>query len=127
MKDISSAALVRELRERAGLTQGELARRSGTSQPAIARLESGQGSPNLSTLERLAAAAGFALELRLVPGSPSDPLIARYQAGIDRTLLRRNLRLSVDQRIRALAKLQEFHAEVRRATRAARRVGTRRR
>lgn len=127
MKDISPSVLIRQLRERAGLTQGELARRSGTSQPAIARLESGEGSPNLATLDRLAKAAGFGLELRLVPQSPADPLIARYQDGIDRTLLCRNLQLSVDQRIRELAKLQEFHAEVRRAGRAARRGGTRRR
>ena len=94
---------------------------------ALAFAELSQDVGRRLQVERLAAAAGFALELRLVPGSPSDPLIARYQAGIDRTLLRRNLRLSVDQRIRALAKLQEFHAEVRRATRAVRRDGTRRR
>ena len=117
--DISSAALVRQLRQRAGLTQSELARRAGTSQPAVARLEAGESSPSLATLERLATAAGFDLDFRVVPSSPPDRVIAAYQRDIDRTLLRRNLALSVDQRIRELAKLQEFDAELRRAGQAA--------
>ena len=121
MIDISTASLVRELRQRAGLTQQELARRGGTSQPALARLEAGGGgSATLATLQRLAAAAGFGLELSLVERSGPDPVIARYSRDIDRTLLRRNLGLTVDQRIRELARLQAFHAEVRRATRSAR-------
>jgi transcriptional regulator with XRE-family HTH domain len=126
MNDIS-AALVGRLRELAGLTQSELARRSGTSQPAIARLEAGHGSPGIATLQRLAEAAGFDLELRLAPRASADPVIARYGKDIDRTLLRRNLTLSVDQRIRELARLQEFDAEVRRAGREARRDRGRRR
>jgi transcriptional regulator with XRE-family HTH domain len=126
MNDIS-AALVGRLRELAGLTQSELARRSGTSQPAIARLEAGYGSPGIATLQRLAEAAGFDLELRLAPRASADPVIARYGKDIDRTLLRRNLTLSVDQRIRELARLQEFDAEVRRAGREARRDRGRRR
>lgn len=127
MNDISSSsALIRRLRELAGLTQRELARRAGTSQPAIARLEAGRGSPSVSTLKSLAAASGFDLEFRLAPRT-SDPVIARYGKDIDRTLLRRNLALSVDQRIRELARLQEFDAELRRAGQAARRRGTGRR
>lgn len=122
MIDISEAALVRELRRRAGLTQQELARRAGTSQPALARLErgAGGGSATLHTLRRLAAAAGFGLELRLVERSDPDPLIAQYRRDLDRTLLRRNLRLTVDQRIRELARLQAFDAELKRATLRAR-------
>jgi transcriptional regulator with XRE-family HTH domain len=117
---MSAGGLVRELRQRAGLTQEELARRSGTSQPALARLEGEGGSARLDTLRRLAAAAGFGLELVLVERPSPDPVIARYRQDIDRTLLRRNLGLTVDQRIRELAKLQAFDSEVRRATRAAR-------
>src|SRR5262249_59357069 len=51
-------ALVRELaeaRERAGLTQAEVARRMGTTQPAVARLERGEADPRLSTIERYPA------------------------------------------------------------------------
>lgn len=114
---MNAVAVIRELRERARLTQQDLARRAGTSQPAVARLEAGEANPNLATLERLAEAAGCELELRVVPRPMPDPVIARYQQDIDRTLLRRNLTLTVDQRIRELAKLQEFHAEVERAVR----------
>ncbi len=119
---MSAGSLVREARQRVGLTQQELARRSGTSQPALARLEAGIGSPTLSTLQRLTEAAGLRLEIRLVEPAPAeDALIERYRDGIDRTLLRRNLALSVDQRIRELGRLQRFHAAVGRAVRAARR------
>ena len=127
MTDMSAARVVRELRRRAGLTQEELARRSGSSQPALARLEREGGSARLDTLQRLAAAAGFGLELTLVERPDPDPVIARYRRDIDRSLLRRNLGLTVDQRIRELAKLQAFDAEVRRASRASRAVRRRRR
>lgn len=127
MNDMATAALVRRIRAQARLTQAELAARAGTAQPAIARLEAGRSSPSLATLENLAAAAGFDLELRLAPRASVDPVIARYGKDIDRTLLRRNLTLSVDQRIRELARLQEFDAEVRRAVREARRDMGRRR
>lgn len=49
---------VRQLRMAAGLTQLELARRSGSTQPAIARLELGLRLPTLRTLEKLACALG---------------------------------------------------------------------
>jgi transcriptional regulator with XRE-family HTH domain len=47
---VLSADLLREARLRAGLTQRELARRAGTSQPAIARWESGEVIPGLERL-----------------------------------------------------------------------------
>ncbi|WP_218582298.1 helix-turn-helix transcriptional regulator [Nocardia cyriacigeorgica] len=47
---------VRERREGLGLSQSELARRAGTSQAAISRLESGEHVPTLTLLDRLAAA-----------------------------------------------------------------------
>jgi len=50
--------LVFRLRTEAGLTQAELARRMGTTQSAIARIEGGGARPSLDTLERLAAAVG---------------------------------------------------------------------
>jgi hypothetical protein len=45
----------------------------------------------------------------------SDPVIETYKKDIDRTLLRENLRLTVDQRLQQLMKLQEFAEELRRA------------
>lgn len=52
-------------RRKRGWTQGELARRAGTSQAAIARLESGQMQPCMRTLQRLAEALGVRLVVRL--------------------------------------------------------------
>jgi transcriptional regulator with XRE-family HTH domain len=55
-------------RAAAGITQAEVADRIGTTQSAIARLESGKGkhSPSLATLQKYARALGCRLELRLV-------------------------------------------------------------
>ena len=52
-------------RKRAGLSQAELAERMGTSQSAIARLESGQTLPSTKTLLRFAEATRSKVELRL--------------------------------------------------------------
>lgn len=48
-----------------GLSQTEVAERMGTSQSAVARLESGAGDIRLSTLERYAFALGQRLAWRL--------------------------------------------------------------
>jgi predicted transcriptional regulator len=48
-----------------GLSQTEVAARMGTSQSAVARLESGQADVRLSTLERYAAALNQQLDWRL--------------------------------------------------------------
>lgn len=51
-------ARLRELRTAAGLTQAELARRTGIHRPNIARVEAGRHTPSLETLARLAEAIG---------------------------------------------------------------------
>jgi transcriptional regulator with XRE-family HTH domain len=51
----------------AGLSQTEVAARMGTSQSAVARLESGDADIRLSTLERYAAALGRELGWSLRP------------------------------------------------------------
>ena len=58
-------ALVRA-RTAAKLTQAELARRLGTTQSAIARLEGGGVSPSFATLRRYAEATGTRLTVGLV-------------------------------------------------------------
>jgi transcriptional regulator with XRE-family HTH domain len=62
------AIAVRAMRAGAGLTQAELARRIGTSQPTIARIEKGldQHTPQWDTLQRIAVALGRQLRLRFV-------------------------------------------------------------
>jgi ribosome-binding protein aMBF1 (putative translation factor) len=60
--------LVRELaeqRQAAGLSQTEVAARMGTSQSAVARLESGVADVRASTLERYAAAVGGQITWKL--------------------------------------------------------------
>ena len=52
---------IRGLREARGISQAELGRRIGSTQPAIARLEAGRVSPTLETLDRVAAALGMEL------------------------------------------------------------------
>ena len=50
----------------------------------------------------------------------SDPVIEAYKKHIDRTLIRHNLRLTVDQRFRQLMELQRFAEELQNAGRKAR-------
>jgi DNA-binding XRE family transcriptional regulator len=66
---LALARQVRELREQENLTQGELAERVGTKQPAIARLESGRVVPRLDLLQKIAAALGRDLQIRFVKRS----------------------------------------------------------
>ncbi|MGQ0595098.1 MAG: helix-turn-helix domain-containing protein [Gammaproteobacteria bacterium] len=65
--EFALAAAVIEARSRAGLTQEELAERMGTTQPVVARLESGRIRPSTRTLERLAQATGSRLIIRFEP------------------------------------------------------------
>jgi predicted transcriptional regulator len=59
------AAELLRARLRARLSQVELARRMGTSQSTIARLESGQTLPSTKTLLRYAEATGSRVQVRL--------------------------------------------------------------
>lgn len=70
--------LLRELllaRQRAGLTQAEVAEKMGTKPPAVTRLETAlsdnRHSPTLSTLKKYALAVGCKLEVHLVPSKAS--------------------------------------------------------
>ena len=57
-----------EARTDAGLTQEEVAKRMGTTQSVVARLESGRTLPSITTLFRYAEATGPKPEIRLVHG-----------------------------------------------------------
>jgi hypothetical protein len=46
-----------------------------------------------------------------------DPLIDAYSRDVDRTLIRENLRLTVEERFEKLMQLQRFAEELRRAGR----------
>lgn len=65
-----------EARQRAGLSQAEIAKRMGTKTPAVTRLESslgnGKHSPSVATLRRYAHAVGYELEVNLVKPTKLD-------------------------------------------------------
>jgi transcriptional regulator with XRE-family HTH domain len=64
---VNAANLIRASRHGAGLTQAELAARSGTSQATISAYENGAKTPTPDTLARVLAAAG--MRLVAVPAS----------------------------------------------------------
>ena len=63
-EEFALVSAVIDARNRAGLTQQELARKMRTTQPVVARLESGRTRPSMRTLERLAKATGSRLLIR---------------------------------------------------------------
>ena len=86
-----SADLIREARLRAGLTQYELAARSGRDRSVIARWEQGTVAPSIETLVELVRACGFELPLELVPTDPAQ-----------RERLRKTALLSPERRVQRL-------------------------
>ena len=81
--------LLRDARRRHGVTQEQLAARARTSQAAISRIERDVVSPSVGTLATLLDLLGEELELTATP----------IDYGHDRTLIRRNLEMSVGDRI----------------------------
>ena len=103
----TAAALLREARMRAGLSQRGLAKKAGTAQSVIARIERGQTSPTLETLERLLAAAGVELHASL----------AVKERDVRSHMLDdvpRILRLTPEQRLEELKNYSRFLYEARR-------------
>lgn len=88
---MDAATLVRTARVRHGLTQSELARRVGTSQPVISAYENGARDPSTGTLARLVAGTGEQLVLGVVDRRSDLPPLttpeARSAAVIDVLLL----------------------------------------
>jgi transcriptional regulator with XRE-family HTH domain len=65
LSSLGVGELVLSARELSGLSQRQLASRAGTSQPAVAVMESGKRVPTMRTLMRLVEAAGFELVVGL--------------------------------------------------------------
>ena len=101
------ARLLRAARERAGLTQRELARRAGSAQSVVARIEQGRTDPSSATLARLLAAAGFELRVELDPLPAADTHmlddVARIRA------------LTPEERLLEVRNVSRFEAVARRA------------
>ena len=73
----SASALLREARQRQGVSQRQLALRARTSQDAISRIERGVESPTLERLSQLLAVLGERLELEAVPLAEPEGDMAR--------------------------------------------------
>lgn len=92
---VRSAALIREARLRAGLSQQELAAQSGKDRTVIARWEQGVVAPSIDTLVELLRSCGYDIPLELVPYDPGpDERIREIQMlsperRVDRLLERR--------------------------------------
>lgn len=86
---IEPGRLLREARLRHGLSQERLARRAGTTQSAISRIEQERGSPTVRTLEDLLNLMGENLALT----------VEARDAGIDRTLVAERLRMDEGERL----------------------------
>ena len=61
------ADTVKSARLRAGISQAELAKRIGTGQRGITRLETGEGNATIGTLERVATATKSVLDIKIRP------------------------------------------------------------
>lgn len=104
----------------ANLSQVDLAARAGTSQPALARYETGVALPTLPTLERLLAACGRRLEIQTPPARPSTSATSvRSQLGPQANKLRRQRRRLLDAAARhGVSHLRAFGSLARGQTRA---------
>lgn len=64
--EFALASQLIEARKRAHLTQEDVAKRMGTTQSVIARLESGHPMPSLRSLKRYAQAVNGKVEIRVL-------------------------------------------------------------
>ncbi len=81
---MTAAELIKKTRRRHGVSQRTLALRASTDQAAISRIEQGEVSPTVETVERLLAAMGERLVVGAEPTAREhDPL--HLQAGLRRT------------------------------------------
>lgn len=80
-EELRLAAGLTALREQAGLSQRELARRMGISQPRVAAIEQSRNA-TIDVLEQYADAIGGRLEVTVIRGKSKIPLMA---PGVRRT------------------------------------------
>jgi transcriptional regulator with XRE-family HTH domain len=96
--------LLRETRLARGLEQAELARRAGTTQTYISRIERGAVSPSLKTLRRLVNAMGADLRLGVEPLSPGNATVDELRSDL--------LEKTAEERVEEAMELSEFLTDV---------------
>ncbi len=67
-----AAELIARIRESSGLSQAELARRSGLDRSVLNAYEHRRRQPSVAALSRIAGAAGIELQLGPAPGAAAD-------------------------------------------------------
>ena len=77
-----AAGLLRTARDRADLTQQQLADEAGVTQQAISVYETGRQEPTLPTLIKLLAAAGYEMRIRLEPIDYHDESLEQFIASL---------------------------------------------
>jgi transcriptional regulator with XRE-family HTH domain len=70
---VDPASLIRAVRRRQGLSQTDLARRAGTSQPVISAYEHRRRDPSYETLRRIVEAGGERLQMDAGPAGSDLP------------------------------------------------------
>lgn len=110
MHSVTTGILIRDARRADGLTQVQLARRLGITQPSVARIEAAGDGVSVATLQRALNAMGRSLELRATKRAPS----------CDESLLRENLRLSPAERLERTTRGRARFADLAAATQRAR-------
>ena len=86
---MTMGSIIRTAREAEGLTQAQLARRLGITQPSVARLEAAGDNVTVATLQRALTVMNRTLEIRS----------ARMPSSVDESQIREALRLTPGQRI----------------------------
>lgn len=109
LKIPSCGFLVRDARRRHGLSQTDLAKRAGTDQGSISRIERDQISPSLTTLNRILEAMEETLLIRSVPRDEPLPGAANLTL---RELRADFTRLSAEQRLEQAVELSEAQTEL---------------
>lgn len=75
-----AAGLLRLARDKAQLTQAQLAAQAGVSQQAVSAYETGRKEPTLPTLQALLAAAGFEMRIHLEALDYHDAALETFMA-----------------------------------------------
>jgi transcriptional regulator with XRE-family HTH domain len=101
---LDPAALIRDARRIAGITQAALAERVGTKQSVVSRWERGLEVPRVDTLARILQACGLEADLRF-----------RRHDDVDRSQIRAQLAMTPEDRVKYFDSVVDAVTEARRA------------
>lgn len=104
---MTPSELLRTTRRQAGISQAELARRVGSTQAAVARLERRGANPTVDTLDRLLRAMDRKLDLKA----------PKHRSSVDETLIASNLRRTPGERLRNFQSAHDSLVELRQLAR----------